>query len=156
MPGAWPNLKGRIDVTDSSGTAGVVGLDPRMIEAIDVIATAAAEHVRVSMGGDLQAQVGEWHAQRFPKAKAGHVYLKAVSELGELGDALLGADVDREEEEPATGDVLGEAADVVMTMLALIGRFLPDADLLGAVWAKLGILTDPDGTHRSSIGMMLR
>jgi hypothetical protein len=102
----------------------------------------------------LQPVAADWHARRFPKAKAGHVALKAQSELGELADALLGDDEDRRDEEPATGDVLGEAADVVICLLALIGRWYPGADLLGAVEAKLLVLVDENGTHRSSLGAM--
>jgi hypothetical protein len=47
-----------------------------------------------------------------------------------------------------------EAILLVITMLALIGRLYPASDLLGAVEAKLIVLTDPGGCHRSSIGAM--
>ena len=50
--------------------------------------------------------------------------------------------------------VLAECADVAICLLALVGRFYPDQDLLRAVEAKLRLLNDPRGTHRSSIGAM--
>jgi hypothetical protein len=101
----------------------------------------------------LQVAVADWHKRRFPQAKTGHVMLKVMAECGEVADALSG------EEDPRTtstgdGDVLAEAADTVLALLVLIGRFYPGADLLGAVWAKLAILSDPDGVHRSLIGAM--
>jgi hypothetical protein len=103
---------------------------------------------------NLQAQVAAWHARRFPKAKAGHVCLKATVELGELAEALLDGDEAVSTHRSPPPDVVAEAADVAITVLALIGRFYPRADLMGAVAAKLAILDDPDGTHRSSIGAM--
>jgi hypothetical protein len=81
-----------------------------------------------------------------------HVHAKSVSELGEVADALLGDDPDRSDEEPANGDVVGECADTMLTLLVLVGRFYPEADLIEAVRRKLDLLSDPTSKHRSSLG----
>jgi hypothetical protein len=102
----------------------------------------------------LQDAVADWHKRRFPKAKKGHLALKVCAELGELAEALLNDDPDLSTHRFPPPSILAEAADTTLVLLALVGRFYPGADLLGAVWAKLAVLDDPDGVHRSSIGAM--
>ena len=94
---------------------------------------------------DLADAVVRWHVGRFPRATAEHVGLKAAAEVGELCDAVLG-DVGQ----GGDGAVAGEAADVVIVVLALLGRWYPEVDLLAEVRAKLAILTNPDSGHRSA------
>ncbi len=95
---------------------------------------------------DLAAAVERWHAGRFPMATAEHIGLKASAEVGELCDAILG-DVGQ----GGDGAVAGEAADVLIVLLALLGRWYPEVDLLAEARAKLAILTDPNSGHRSAV-----
>lgn len=81
----------------------------------------------------LQTRVEAWHRQRFPHATPTDVVLKALSELGEVADAVLGDDLG------GKGDVAQEAADVVVALLALVAVYT-DGDLLALVAAKLDAL----------------
>lgn len=93
----------------------------------------------------LASMAVAWHRQRFPAAGAVHIALKAASELGELLDAILPADLG------GKGDVGEEAADVLICILALLGRFYPAVDLLAEVRAKLAILGNSDSGHPSAL-----
>lgn len=93
----------------------------------------------------LASMAVAWHRQRFPAAGAVHIALKAVAELGELLDAILPADLG------GKGDVGEEAADVLICLFALVGRFYPAVDLLAEVRAKLAILSNPDSGHPSAL-----
>jgi len=93
----------------------------------------------------IQERAARWHAARFPCCTAEDIGLKAQAELGEVSDAILAGGRDGSHPERA-GNVLAEAADVVVTMLALCGRF-GHGDLLGAVNAKLSMLETPGGQH---------
>ena len=101
------------------------------------------------VASSLQERAVSWHATRFPASQRRAVMLKAIAELGEVADAVLSEDSD----DPAhrnTGDgVTGEAADVVIALLVLTGRW-PGGDLMTAVARKLTILETP-GAHRSSL-----
>jgi NTP pyrophosphatase (non-canonical NTP hydrolase) len=90
----------------------------------------------------IQARVVEWHVARFPACQPWEIALKSMAELGEVAEAM--------QVESRRGDVVEEAADVTVTLMALLGRFY-GADLLDAVERKLTILTTP-GAHRHSIG----
>ena len=94
----------------------------------------------------LQDRAAAWHAARFPLCTAGDIGLKMQAELGEVSDAIL-ADDGRDASHPErAGTVLDESADVVVTLLALCGRF-GHGDLLTAVSRKLALLETPGGTH---------
>lgn len=93
----------------------------------------------------LSAMAVSWHRRRFPAAGAVHVALKAVSELGEVVDAILPSDLG------GKGDVGEEAADVLITLLVLLGRFYPAVDLLGEVRAKLAILGNAESGHPAAL-----
>lgn len=97
----------------------------------------------------FQARAAIWHAARFPDCTAEDVALKAMAELGEVADAILACGRDASHPERA-GDVAAEAADVVITMLVLVGRFTTD-DLTAAVDAKLALLERPGGNHPASL-----
>lgn len=94
---------------------------------------------------NLQDRATAWHAARFPACTAEDITLKAMAELGEVADAVLAEGRDAAHPERA-GTVLAEAADVLIPLLALCGRF-GHGDLLGAVVAKLAVLETPGGTH---------
>lgn len=98
----------------------------------------------------LQDRVVAWHAARFPDAGPEHVALKGCEEMGEVAEAVNGlwAGVTGA---VGSGDLLSEAADVVVCMMALVGRWAPGADLLEAVEAKLAVLSDPSSGHRSAV-----
>ena len=91
---------------------------------------------------DLQSRVVAYHDARFPLCEPWEVALKSMAELGEVAEAM--------QLEGPRGDVVEEAADVTITLMALTGRFY-GADLLDAVERKLAILTTP-GAHRGSLG----
>lgn len=93
----------------------------------------------------LQERASAWHSARFARCTAEDIALKSMSELGEVADAVLAEGRDAAHPERA-GTVLAEAADVLVTLLALCGRF-GHGDLLAAVDAKLKILETPGGAH---------
>ena len=96
----------------------------------------------------LQGIAVRWHKKRFPEAGPEHVTMKATEELGELAGAVngrLGKNSPR-----ARGDVGEEAADVVITVLILLGRYYPEIDLKDEVARKLEILNNPASGHRSA------
>ena len=95
--------------------------------------------------GVLQGRAAAWHAARFPSCTPEDIALKAMAELGEVADAVLAEGRDAAHPERA-GTVLAEAADVMVTLLALCGRF-GHGDLLAAVSAKLALLETPGGPH---------
>ena len=96
---------------------------------------------------ELQERAVRWHAARFPESERGHVMLKATAELGEVADAILF----EEGQTPgkASDGVTGEAADVVLCLLIIVGRWSDD-DLRAAVDAKLTRLETP-GAHKASL-----
>lgn len=98
---------------------------------------------------DLQARAARWHATRFPGCTAEDSALKAMAELGEVADAVLANGRDPAHPERA-GNVTGESADVVITLLVLNGRFI-NGDLIAAVDAKLALLERPGGNHPASL-----
>ncbi|SRR6266705_2776759 len=96
----------------------------------------------------LQKRVVRWHKDRFPEAEAHHVALKAMAELGEVADSFLHDEGVNSATGEAGDGVLGEAADVVIVLMTLVGRWMGD-DLLTAVEKKLSILETP-GAHKAS------
>jgi hypothetical protein len=94
---------------------------------------------------DLGDLVCDWHRERFPMAEMEHVALKACEEVGEVAKAVNG--VAGMNSAAGGGDVGAEAADVVITLLVLLGRWFPHVDLVGEVQARLAILTDPTSGH---------
>jgi len=100
------------------------------------------------MGPDLtrlQDRAAAWHAARFPACTIEDIALKSTAELGEVADAILAEGRDAAHPERA-GTVMAEAADVVVTLLAICGRF-GHGDLLKAVDAKLSVLETRGGSH---------
>jgi len=96
----------------------------------------------------LQERIVRWHEERFPKAEAHHVALKAMAELGEVADSFLAEKgIDSATGKPGDG-VPGEAADVMIALMALVGRW-EGSDLLATVEKKLAILETP-GAHVAS------
>ena len=93
----------------------------------------------------LQERAARWHAARFPRCTVEDIALKAMSELGEVADAILAGGRDAAHPERA-GTVLAECADVAVTLLAICGRG-GHGDLLAAVDVKLRVLETPGGTH---------
>lgn len=96
----------------------------------------------------LQQEIADWHEARFPEAQMEHVALKVCEEAGEVAKAING--VVGSNSATGGGDVAGECADVLISMLALLGRWFPDVDLVHEAWQKVGILTNPDSGHRAA------
>lgn len=97
----------------------------------------------------LQDRVTAWHEARFPDAGPEHVALKGCEEMGEVAEAVNGLSSSITGAIGA-GDLLNETADVVLVMMALVGRWTT-GDLLAAVERKLAVLSDPTSSHRSAI-----
>jgi hypothetical protein len=90
-----------------------------------------------------------WHQRRFPEAIAERVAMKGTSEWGELNDAILGM-TSFTGSSTGKGDVGSEAADVMICLTTLLGRYFPDIDLLAEWDKKLTILETP-GAHAASV-----
>ncbi|MDQ2729780.1 MAG: hypothetical protein M3Y91_18405, partial [Actinomycetota bacterium] len=84
------------------------------------LARAAVETVT------LQQRAAAWHRQVAPRSSAVLVALKGCEEVGEVARAFHGR-----------GSVADEAADVVLAMMVLVGRWYPDRDLLAVAEEKL-------------------
>lgn len=97
-----------------------------------------------------QAMATAWHVQRFPQARALGIFAKAVEEMGEVATALIYDNLTNAGATGKPGDVAAEAADVVICLLALVGRFYPDRDVTDEVFKKLNLLLTP-GAHKSGI-----
>lgn len=98
---------------------------------------------------DLQLRITEWHKARFPDAEVAHVALKLGEETGEVQsgvNALVGKN-----SATGDGDLVGEAADVVICAFVLLGRWGGGEELLEAVEQKLAILTNPNSGHRAAL-----
>lgn len=67
----------------------------------------------------LQDRTAAWHAARYPNHDMWRVLVKAGEELGELDRAIIGQDEGRE----GRGDILQEAAQTILVIYTLIGRF---------------------------------
>jgi len=78
-----------------------------------------------------------------------HVALKTCEEAGEVARAING--VLGRNMATGGGDVGGESADVLITLLVLLGRWFPAVDLIGEVRAKLAILVDPTSGHAAAL-----
>jgi hypothetical protein len=97
---------------------------------------------------DLQQRIAEYHHLRFPTAGPEHVALKAAEEVGEVCSAVNGM---VSKGDFGKGDVVGEAADCVLVLLALVGRWFDGRNLLAEVEARLARNMDPNGGHRSCL-----
>lgn len=97
----------------------------------------------------LQDRAAAWHAARFPDARPYLVIIKTMAELGELADAVIAAAGTSSAAGKEGDGVLGEAADVLITLLVLAGRW-DGGDLLAVTEAKLARLETP-GAHRASL-----
>lgn len=96
---------------------------------------------------ELQELVMRWHTQRFDEACAEWSTMKLMEEVGELAHAILYTLRGTEDEV----EIGREAADVVITLLALLGRNYPDIDIEYEVMRKLNILNDPSSGHRAAL-----
>jgi NTP pyrophosphatase (non-canonical NTP hydrolase) len=96
----------------------------------------------------IQERAARWHSARFPQCAAEDIVLKSMAELGEVADAVLAGGRDAAHPERA-GAVLAESADVIITLLALCGRF-GHGNVILAVEAKLRDLETP-GRHPCSL-----
>jgi NTP pyrophosphatase (non-canonical NTP hydrolase) len=98
------------------------------------------------MTDGYRARAVQWHETRFPNRPAERVALKLASEVGELCDAVIAKESGNEH--PERADQIGaEAADVVIVLLVLLGRYYPEVDLWDEVDTKLSTLEkrlDPD------------
>lgn len=92
-----------------------------------------------------RARIVEWHEARFPAAQMEHVALKVCEEAGEVAKAING--VAGADSATGIGDVGGEAADVMIALSVLLGRWFPEIDLDVEVEQKLAVLTDPNSGH---------
>lgn len=97
----------------------------------------------------LQHRVGTWHQERFPHAQMAHVALKGSEEMGEVASAVIG--IAGVQSATGDGDVVSEAADVVICMMVLLDRWFSHADLIEEVEKKLAILNDRNSIHRASL-----
>lgn len=105
------------------------------------------------MISELQQLATKWHTQRFPDAIVFEVTTKAAEELGECAAEVL---IDKAgsmnlKERPASTQAPAEAADVVLSLMVLLGRWYPGYDLIEEVAKKLDKLTDPNSGHRAAI-----
>lgn len=98
----------------------------------------------------LQERVGLWHRQRFPEAEMEHVALKTAEEAGEVAKAVNGVVRKNASRSAEIHHVAEEAADVVITLMALLDRYT-QYDLLTCVREKLSILRDPSSGHPASL-----
>jgi L-alanine-DL-glutamate epimerase-like enolase superfamily enzyme len=94
-------------------------------------------------------RVPAWHEKRFPGASSVQMALKMCTEAGEVADAVL-ADTSQEGYDTGKGDFGSEAADVIICLLALRGRYYPTVDLMAEIHHKLTMLETP-GAHRASL-----
>lgn len=81
----------------------------------------------------LQRRCVAWHEHRFPDADQWKHFTKVVEEVGEVARAMVGDNEGR----PGRGDVVDECAQVVLTLVTLVGRWYPDRDLLVETLAEM-------------------
>ena len=81
----------------------------------------------------LQARTVAWSQRAHETAKPADFLAKAVEELGETARAVISDQNGR----PNRGDAPAEAAQVVVVLLGLIGRYYPGRDLLVEVAAEI-------------------
>lgn len=97
----------------------------------------------------LQQRAANWHSRRFPEAKPYNVALKSGEELGELQKAVNSDLI------YFVGDVPHgapeEAADIMVSLLVLLGRWYSDSDLLSIVEKKLDLFETVNGGHRACL-----
>ena len=98
----------------------------------------------------LQSRAVTWHKQRFPNAELAHVGLKLCEESGEVASAING--LVGTASATGKGDVLDESADVLISLMVILGRWRFDSfeSLCDAAERKLDILLTP-GAHPASI-----
>lgn len=117
---------------------------------VDAILDQATELATLRAKVEAQDRVVAWHSARFPDAIAPLVFAKASEELGEVATAML-AEIGTTSATGKPGDVAAEAADVVIAMLALVGRWWPDRDVLVEVDRKLCRLETPNAHPASRL-----
>lgn len=79
-----------------------------------------------------------------------HVALKTAEEAGEVAKAVNGVAAVNASTPATIRQVAEEAADVVITLMALLDRYSP-YDLLTCVEEKLAILFDTSSGHPASL-----
>lgn len=100
---------------------------------VGAIADALAAHDGGVTMPTLQRRCVAWHEHRFPDADQWKHFTKVVEEIGEVARAMVGDHEDR----PGRGDVVDECAQVVLTLVTLVGRWYPDRDLLVETLAEM-------------------
>ena len=102
---------------------------------------------------NLQELITKWHTQRFPDAIVFEVTTKACEELGECVAEVLTdkATAMNLKEVPLMTNAPAEAADVVIALMVLLGRWYPGYDLMDEVRQKMNKLTDPNSGHRAAM-----
>jgi NTP pyrophosphatase (non-canonical NTP hydrolase) len=86
-------------------------------------------------GLEFQMRCAAWRTAKFPddEGSVSWVIAKAAEELGELSRAIIG----EHEHRPDRGDPVHEAAQVVLVIASLVGRFYPDRNLLEEAYDEL-------------------
>lgn len=96
-------------------------------------------------------EVSAWHSTVFPRATSSDLFVKTTEELGEVAEALSADEGRNSKKSPEGLSVVEEAADVIICLMALCGRYY-EADVMVAVEAKFKLLMTP-GAHRASISV---
>lgn len=81
----------------------------------------------------IQAGCVVWHKAVHPNKEVLDLLAKLTEEVGEVARALVG----ELEGRPGRGDVCDEAAECVLVLATLVGRFYPHRDLLVDAAAEL-------------------
>lgn len=96
----------------------------------------------------IEKRATDWHRVRFPEAQMEHVALKVCEEAGEVAKAING--VSGMNSATGGGEVGAEAADVIVSLVVLLGRWFPYVSLAAEIDKKLTMLETP-GAHRASL-----
>jgi NTP pyrophosphatase (non-canonical NTP hydrolase) len=80
----------------------------------------------------LQDRIVAWHEDRFPEKTIWHVLAKLTEEVGELNQAITGA----EDRRLGRGDPIQEVAQAALVLFTVAGRYL-QVDLLAQVSAEI-------------------
>jgi hypothetical protein len=87
---------------------------------------------------DVQDRAAAWVLAKFPESTQADRLAKLLEEAGEFARACIG----QYEQRPGRGDVGVEAAQTVLVIASLIGRYFPDIDLFAEVRLELARAED--------------
>lgn len=89
----------------------------------------------------LQQHAADWHRRRWPHSEPDHVTLDAVARLGALADLVLIERGIHAHDDPEIADIVPDTAgDILVILLALIGRWWPSYDLIEEVTTRIEVL----------------